>query len=730
MRPTIPNSVLLGLMWTGTQDEDLSPEALRHECNMDDETHGPTWKDYDPRIGGTQYVQDTTNQLDITTHFVRLPYGNVGDWAVRVKGVPRRDAPANLESTMVVYASLEHNAKHGESELYCSTSDGKAVNCHGHSPGLDEFQLTVQDTTINLGSNADRSSLLHSVFATEDQAWNAKSIFLDAVQGKKDSSNDALRGKENVHFIVRSYKGAFEFDIEYTNSTSSRSHSSNLITSTIKTSHKHHQKRMADVFKFSQTYEGRQYQDFAQSMVSNLLAGIGFFHGDNIVDMSQAPEYDEQGLKFWQTAADARERAIPHGQAPASLLSMTSSRTSSPHGMLGDEGFHLLVLMDWDMDLALDIVRGWLNLMDEDGWIASDQILGAEARSTGPSDTVQYPHLASPPTIFMVVEAIVDVISAGGGASLGAYSASLENPMEANHIISELYYLLKRHYAWFRRTQHGGKGQYAREDAVGYRWRGRTPGQCAASGMDDHPRPEPPHPGELHVDAISWVASMAKSLKRIAQYLGDDIEVATFAKHETTLMEDLNTLHWSRINKAYCDATVADDQHKLICHKGYVSLIPFALGLLGTNHPHLPYILTMLQDERTLSSPHGIRSLSASSPLACSTKHCHYRGPVSLNTNYLLLLRLLELSLSPGPHAQKAAEIYVPLRHNLIKTVFTSWRETGTAWKHYDAESGEGLGSPGWTGWTALVVKIMCMPDLKREQNPPDWRVDEDVEER
>lgn len=174
MRPTIPNSVLLGLMWTGTQDEDLSPEALRHECDLDDGTHGPTWKAYDPRIGGTQYIQDIANQLDITTHFVRLPYGNVGDWAVRVKGVPRRDAPANLESTMVVYASLEHNAKHGESELYCSTSDGKTVNCHGHSPGLDEFQLTVQDTTINLGSNADRSSLLHSVFATEDQAWNAK----------------------------------------------------------------------------------------------------------------------------------------------------------------------------------------------------------------------------------------------------------------------------------------------------------------------------------------------------------------------------------------------------------------------------------------------------------------------------------------------------------------------------------------------------------------------------
>lgn len=173
----IPNSILLGLMWTGTQDEDLKQDALRHECDLSDEVYGPTWKNYDPRIGGTQQIQDIQNQLDITTHFVRLPQGNVGDWAVRVKGARRRDAPANLEPTVVVYASMELNVKHSESELYCSTLDGKTVGCHGHAPGLEEFQLTVQDTTVNLGSKTDRSALLHSVFATADQAWNTKCMY-------------------------------------------------------------------------------------------------------------------------------------------------------------------------------------------------------------------------------------------------------------------------------------------------------------------------------------------------------------------------------------------------------------------------------------------------------------------------------------------------------------------------------------------------------------------------
>lgn len=197
MRPMLPKSILLGLMWTGTQDEKLAPEALRHECNLDEEVYGPSWNAYDPRIGGTQFIQDAANQVDITTQFIRLPDDNKGDWAVRVKGAPRRDAPKNLESTLVFYASMEHNPKHGKGELQCSTLDdwvtGNTVRCHGHSPGLDEFQLTVQDTTVNLGANADRSALLHSVFATEDQVWNAKCECQSSENNSHDSADRVLK---------------------------------------------------------------------------------------------------------------------------------------------------------------------------------------------------------------------------------------------------------------------------------------------------------------------------------------------------------------------------------------------------------------------------------------------------------------------------------------------------------------------------------------------------------
>lgn len=46
-----------------------------------------------------------------------------------------------------------------------------------------------------------------------------------------------------------------------------------------------------------------------------------------------------------------------------------------------DEGFHLLHVGAWDNALSLEILKDWVNLVDEDGWVGREQILGEEARS-------------------------------------------------------------------------------------------------------------------------------------------------------------------------------------------------------------------------------------------------------------------------------------------------------------------------------------------------------------
>jgi len=101
------------------------------------------------------------------------------------------------------------------------------------------------------------------------------------------------------------------------------------------------------------------------------------------------------------------------------------------------QGFHLLLTARWDPVLAMDILAHWLDLMNVDGWIPREQILGAEvavwfergraaqrgyspwpkdlawrcspqARSKVPAEfVVQRADLANPPTLLLPLQYLV-----------------------------------------------------------------------------------------------------------------------------------------------------------------------------------------------------------------------------------------------------------------------------------------------------------------------------------
>ncbi|KAK5188155.1 Processing alpha glucosidase I, partial [Cryomyces antarcticus] len=206
--------------------------------------------------------------------------------------------------------------------------------------------------------------------------------------------------------------------------------------------------------------------------------------------------------------------------------------------------------------------------MDDDGWIAREQILGPEARSKVPGEfQTQYPHYANPPTLFMVLEAFVNKLgSKTGSDSRQVVPGSLEVSVvgdsgAAEQYLRELYPLLKRHYSWFRKTQWGDIKSYDREafsTKEAYRWRGRTDRHILTSGLDDYPRAQPPHPGELHIDLISWMGMMTRSMKRIAETLQETDDVAEFKKIQEAILRNIDDLHWDEKAQTYCDATIDD----------------------------------------------------------------------------------------------------------------------------------------------------------------------------
>lgn len=636
------------------------------------------------RSGGRQTIHDPANQIDITTEFIKVPGGeHGGSWGARIKGTPREDASPNIRSTVIWYHTLEGL---GSLEVDGAEADEPGIQgdvlLKGQTPELGDFEIQITEGKGDHPQTGHPSydekpldrTLVHSGQAPEEALWQIKAVLFGHMKGQVDQlvakygednppppaqvyTIQHLPSRGNIHMIQKVFEGPFEFDVIFSSGSAPAKITSQDLTQQIESVTSGFSTRFNSIFKPQTPFVKERYEEFSKSLFSNLIGGIGYFYGDSRVDRSYDTAYEEDNEGFWEDAAEARGRNPAQLEGPSELFTSIPSRPFFPRGFLWDEGFHLLPVIDWDADLTLDIIKSWFKLMDEDGWIGREQILGAEARSKVPEEfQVQYPHYANPPTLFMVITSFLDKLDAQKTDSSNekvlhekSYFMQLANREAALQYLRTLYPLLKRQYFWFRKTQAGDIKSYDREafsTKEGYRWRGRTPQHILTSGLDDYPRAQPPHPGELHVDLISWMGMMTRAIQRIAVYLGEDEDAKEFAKYDNAIVRNIDDLHWSDKAKAYCDATIDDyEEHKLVCHKGYISLFPFLTGLVDKDSKRLGAILDLIEDEEELWSPYGLRSLSKSDEFY-HTAEDYWRGPVWMPINYLAVSQLL---VSPAP---------------------------------------------------------------------------------
>ncbi|WMV29125.1 hypothetical protein MTR67_022510 [Solanum verrucosum] len=139
-----------------------------------------------------------------------------------------------------------------------------------------------------------------------------------------------------------------------------------------------------------------------KAALGNMLGGIGYFFGQSKISLpsTSTPNAGDNSVLYW----------------PAELYTAVPSRPFFPRGFLWDEGFHQLLIWRWDVYISLDIIGHWLDLMNIDGWIPRELILGAEALSKVPEEFVlQHPTNGNPPTLFLALRAFqsqsVDQIS-------------------------------------------------------------------------------------------------------------------------------------------------------------------------------------------------------------------------------------------------------------------------------------------------------------------------------
>ncbi|KAI0362709.1 glycoside hydrolase [Trametes cingulata] len=764
LRPRIPQSVMTGLAWFGTQDYQ-SITRMRHACDQGDGLDSYTWTEYDAREGGEQVIKDGVNNVKITTQFLKVPGGeHGGSWAARIKGEPiNLGLPSRISP--IFYIGLEGLGGLDMENVEDENGLKGPITFTGSTPELDDFTIRIVDgpgnTLIREGPHA--SAFEHKLGKTHflgarvppGSVWQAKEFIQgaivrsaqEAIGPYKDASKgfpdpafilqlpDEVYTGSNLFAVQKHFDGPFQFDVFFESASAKQKLDSAVLDEGIPSLSAVYNDRFDSVFPLPPTYQTSDpdsLRSFSKAITSNLIGGIGYFYGPSIVDRSFAYEWDQDEDSVIE---EPGEKKGPTLAPPKALLTATPSRSFFPRGFYWDEGFHLLHVGEWDNDLSLEILKDWINLIDEDGWVAREQILGEEARSRVPPEfQTQVPTYANPPTLTMAVTAFINRLRAQKGPSdldlgmdlgvdsqvpLTSLSDSepyapgrryLDEPELALEYLRSIYKPLKRHYEWFRRTQRGQIKQYgrkARSRTEAYRWRGRSQQHVLTSGMDDYPR-GPPHAGELHLDLISWMAFFAQTMRDISEFVGELEDAAAFEEIAKATIENIDDLHWSEENQMYCDVGVNDeDESYHVCHKGYLSLFPFLLSLLPPDSPHLGAILDLLRDPDHLWSPYGLRSLSASHPEFGQGEN-YWKGPIWIQMNYLALSALYKTyAAQEGPYRERAQEIYAELRRNVVENVHKEYVRTGYVWEQYDAITGEGRRSHPFTGWTSLVTLII-----------------------
>jgi mannosyl-oligosaccharide glucosidase len=362
--------------------------------------------------------------------------------------------------------------------------------------------------------------------------------------------------------------------------------------------------------KFQETFQLNTHIDFGTSALSNLIGGIGFFSGSSI--------HQYEGKE-------------PIYTSPNNVLFCTTpSRSFFPRGFLWDEGFHQLLIQKYDKEIYQDIISHWLNMMDSNGWIAREQILGDEARSKVPPEfQKQSDSHANPPTLFLSLLNIVENLKSIQIKKNSEFQQEQKNSTEIlsneeEHLkdvqfLQKIYPQLEKYYHWFFKTQTGSI-----KDS--FRWRGRSKGHTFTSGLDDYPRGSPsPVLSERHLDLYCWMYMISDIMNQICDVI--QVKNHHYLQNQNTLSIKLDELHLNKelgIHSDYVGVNYGKKKREYSNHLGYISMFPLISEMISIESDKFDKLLNLINNPKHLYSSYGIRSLSISDKLFGTKENCKF----------------------------------------------------------------------------------------------------------
>ena len=487
-------------------------------------------------------------------------------------------------------------------------------------------------------------------------------------------------------------------------------------------------------------------QQMSKEALSNILGGIGYFHGS----IKQKQNNNEKSTII-------KEKG---------LFTATPCRSYFARGFLWDEGFHQIIISKWDLELSLEMVNSWFDTMDNQGWIPREQIRGVEAEAQVPAEfTEQDFFVANPPTLLFPIKNFIN--------NYKYNKDSNNNLFGMKELLTKFYKKLKLWMNWFENTQKNKDN----ENNI-YNWNRRTSEHNYPSGFDDLPRGMIPNEEENHLDLNIWLLELEKTLLLLSEYF-DKESIEFYRKNilerknnikKNLFCDELNIFSdylgpqfkkikvkkyprkvfpylwrndnqcgekvlnpigtkaecnpysdspccsefgWCGNTQNHCNCPKCKKSYKLEerkeyrkkentfnPHIGYINLFPIFFGDFDKNE--LGNIFKFLGDENEFMSDYGIRSL-VKNDLLYRTGDDYWRGKIWVQINYLTLRGLKKYFWD----IDDVKNIYDKIRFGLIKAVYKTWIKGHTFYENYDDISGEGVMNHPFNGWTSTILLIM-----------------------
>ncbi|KAK1403205.1 Mannosyl-oligosaccharide glucosidase [Heracleum sosnowskyi] len=724
IRARVQQSLIGGMMWIGVKD---GRYLVRHVCQDSDELKKYGWTSHNGRDYGHQVIID--QEMTLETSFFKYrgkSSGYGGDWVVR----------SNVQAEIL----NDEKQKTGHLFFYLADEGNNALSLGRGVVDVHESSILASGSREDVGNwqlhlkSVNDLEVHYSGFKTP-HIHNLSDLVLKTLGDQFRRSGllqlpDTSDDSSNLLVFQISARIPFKFDIAFLSGTGFDS--SNIeervssLTGTLLTNKiSNKEKELDDKFRNCFDTSGKLDSNtvtVGKAAIGNLLGGIGYFYGESKIALPNNinAKLGNNFISYW----------------PAELYTAVPSRPFFPRGFLWDEGFHQLLIWRWDIYICLDIVGHWLDLMNIDGWIPREQILGAEALSKVPAEFVlQHPTNGNPPTLFLVLRDLV--------CSMKKKNFSDLEQTKISSFLERAFVRLEAWFQWFNTTQSG-------KETNTYFWHGRDSAiihelnpKTLSSGFDDYPRASHPSDEERHLDLRCWMFLAADCMHSISELFAKKTESGKKYGLTSKLLSDfelLNKMHFDNSHGTYFDFGNHSEKVRLVWqlvedsngfpsrklvrevskepvlglvpHIGYISLFPMIWRIIPPQSWVLGKQLDIISNKSILWTEFGLRSLGKTSSMYMkrNTEHDppYWRGPIWMNMNYLILSSLHHYSKEDGPYRERAETIYNELRSNLIRTVVKNYQQTGYFWEQYDQKTGKGKGARVFTGWTSLVLLIMA----------------------